>query len=61
MIEGAEPGGVQMTPSEISRAELKADLCQLANSYSFPKGARFVDKLLAEYNVSRKHGVKKGP
>jgi hypothetical protein len=59
MIEGAEPGGIEMTPAQIAAGELRADLCQLAQTFSFPKGSHFVEMLLADYNVTRKRTVAK--
>lgn len=54
-----EPGGEEMTPGQVARANLRADLCQLAQTFAFPRGSRFVDLLLADYNVTRKSRVSK--
>ena len=54
MTTEPEPGGEPLVEPVFNAATLRADLCQLAQSYAFPRGSKFVDELLRAYTVTRR-------
>lgn len=55
--KSAGPGGTEYDKDTFTAAELRADLCRIANDIHYLAGAKIVDALLAEYTVHPKKGI----
>lgn len=49
-----EPGGFPADKKKFEEGQFKADLCQIAQRYSFDQGARIIDAILKEFDVVKK-------
>lgn len=49
-----EPGGEPYDREKFEEGVLRAELCNLANSYDYKHGSRMVDELLRRFDVTRK-------